>query len=105
MLIAQWLKSLIRLPTVCMQTAPLSNGTLNERMQGLCRAAGYARQPNAANAPPKFLSGDDHQSLARNTSAFLSWRYPTHLGFIHFDSPVQQIPTGTHHGPDRKSVV
>ena len=98
-LIAQLLQPLIRFPTVCMNTTPLNNRTLDKRMELDCRGIWNSSQTDASNAGTRLLGRDHHQRLARSTPSFPSRRRSTHLGFVHFDSTAEFVPAGSHHGP------
>src|SRR5271155_3258625 len=98
-IIPQPIQPLIRLPTIGMNRTPGRNGSLDKPMEVYRRAVRYPRQTDATDARPEFFGRDNHQGFTVTTPAFLSRRYTPHLRFIHFDTPAEPVPPGTHHGP------
>lgn len=98
MVIAQLFDSLIRFPTVRMDTTALHNGSLDELAQVYGRAVGYPCHTDAPDADPIFLRRNHYQCLDWNSSSFASRHYSSDLGFVHFNPATEFVPARANHG-------
>ena len=96
--VTEFLKALVRRPTVRMNRAAGSYRLLDESVQAGCRAICHSRKADTADAGPIFFRRDCDERLSQPITSSPGTD-AANESFVHFDRSTEPIPSWADHRP------